>query len=96
MGEVCVECTGEGVVLIDPATAQVITADRARRPSRIETARTTIPPPAPRAAPFAPSADPDGAIELDVIKKADWLSDDDDDKSGTSGGKSADTKRDEI
>ena len=34
MGEVCVECTGEGVVLIDPATQQVITADRVRRRRR--------------------------------------------------------------
>ena len=32
MGEICVECTGEGVVFIDPAMAQVITANRARRP----------------------------------------------------------------
>jgi tetratricopeptide (TPR) repeat protein len=67
MGEVCVECTGEGVVLIDPATAQVITADRVRRPSKIE-ALKAMPPPPPQPAP----------IELDVVKKADWLNDDDD------------------
>jgi tetratricopeptide (TPR) repeat protein len=73
MGEVCVECTGEGVVLIDPAQAQVITADRARRPSKIEQAITkATPPPPPQPAP----------IELDVVKKADWLSDDEDGKSG--------------
>jgi len=69
MGEVCVECTGEGVVLIDPATQQVVTADRVRRPSRQEPLKS-IPPPPPQ--PAAP-------IELDVVKKADWLADDDDD-----------------
>jgi Flp pilus assembly protein TadD len=68
MGEVCVECTGEGVVLIDPAATQVITADRVRRPSKIEALKSTPPPP-PQPAP----------IELDVVKKADWFNDDDDD-----------------
>jgi Flp pilus assembly protein TadD len=67
MGEVCVECTGEGVVLIDPAATAVITADRVRRPSKIE-ALKSVPPPPPQPAP----------IELDVVKKADWLNDDDD------------------
>jgi Flp pilus assembly protein TadD len=70
MGEVCVECTGEGVVLIDPAQAQVITADRVRRPSKIE-ALKSVPPPPPQPTP---------PIELDVVKKADWLNDDEDDK----------------
>jgi hypothetical protein len=68
MGEVCVECTGEGVVLIDPAQAQVVTADRARRPSKAELLKS-VPPPPPQPAP---------PIELDVVKKADWLNDDDD------------------
>jgi tetratricopeptide (TPR) repeat protein len=68
MGEVCVECTGEGVVLIDPASTPVITADRVRRPSKIE-ALKSVPPPPPQPSP----------IELDVVKKADWLNDDDDD-----------------
>jgi hypothetical protein len=80
MGEVCVECTGEGVVLIDPATTQVVTADRVRRASKIEgkiEPLKSVPPPPPQPAP----------IELDVVKKADWLADDDDDKSD---------KRDEI
>ena len=67
MGEVCVECTGEGVVLIDPAAAQVVTADRVRRPSKVEPLKS-VPPPPPQPAP----------IELDVVKKADWLADDDD------------------
>lgn len=78
MGDVCVECTGEGVVLIDPAAAQVVTADRMRRPSKVELVKA-VPPPPP--APSPP-------IELDVVKKADWLTDDDDDKPTT--------KRDEI
>jgi hypothetical protein len=69
MGEVCVECTGEGVVLIDPAATQVVTADRVRRPSKIEPLKS-VPPPPPQPAP----------VDLDVVKKADWLTDDDDDK----------------
>jgi hypothetical protein len=74
MGEVCVECTGEGVVLIDPAQAQVVTMDRARRPS-LEGKMTPPPPPQP-----SRGEESGPAIELDVVKKADWLSDDDDDK----------------
>jgi hypothetical protein len=80
MGEVCVECTGEGVVLIDPAAAQVVTADRVRRPSKIESFKT-VPPPPPQ---------PPAPVELDIIKKADWLTDDDDEKPAD------ETKRDEI
>ncbi len=92
MGEVCVECTGEGVVLIDPAAAQVVAADRMRRPSKIEAVKSTPPPP-PQPAPsrgddVEPTSSP--AIDLDVVKKADWLTDDDDDKPA------GDTKRDEI
>jgi hypothetical protein len=74
MGEVCVECTGEGVVLIDPAATQVVTMDRARRPS-LEGKTAPPPPPQP-----SRSEESGPAIELDVVKKADWLSDDDDDK----------------
>ena len=80
MGEVCVECTGEGVVLIDPAATQVVTADRVRRPSKIEPLKS-VPPPPPQPAP---------PIELDMVKKADWLTDDDDDKAGE------DTKLDDL
>src|SRR5688572_28533771 len=76
MGEVCVECTGEGVVLIDPAPSPVVTADRERRASlggrsieEVSGAHKVSPPPPPQPAP----------IELDVVKKADWLADDDDD-----------------
>jgi hypothetical protein len=67
MGDVCVECTGEGVVLIDPADTQVIPADRARRPSKVDAVKAVPPPPPP------PQPTP---IELDVVKKADWLADD--------------------
>jgi tetratricopeptide (TPR) repeat protein len=74
MGEVCVECTGEGVVLIDPAQAQVVTMDRARRPSKMDAAKGGPPPP-PQPARNGEESGP--AIELDVVKKADWLSDDD-------------------
>ncbi|HEY5945536.1 MAG TPA: tetratricopeptide repeat protein [Kofleriaceae bacterium] len=81
MGEVCVECTGEGVVLIDPATTQVVTADRVRRPSKVD-ALKSVPPPPPQPAP---------PIELDVVKKADWFTDDEDDKPASS-----ETKLDEI
>ena len=88
MGDVCVECTGEGVVLIDPAATQVVTADRVRRPSKIE-AFKTVPPPPPQPAPAA-REESSPAIALDVVKKADWLSDDDDDKPAD------DSKRDEI
>lgn len=82
MGEVCVECTGEGVVLIDPAIVQVVTADRARRPSKAEPLRA-VPPPPPqaRAADEAPSGETSSPIDLDMVKKADWLADDDDGKS---------------
>jgi len=78
MGDVCVECTGEGVVLIDPAATQVVTADRARRTSRNEPFKS-VPPPPPQPAP---------PVELDVVKKADWLTDDDDNP--------ADSKLDEL
>lgn len=92
MGEVCVECTGEGVVLIDSAAAQVVTADRVRRPSKIDAIKA-VPPPPPQPSPsrgdeVEPTSSP--AIDLDVVKKADWLTDDDDDKPA------GDTKRDEI
>jgi len=69
MGDVCVECTGEGVVLVDPTAPPVIAvqaevvkkfADPVAPPER------HTPPPPPPAAP----------IELDVGKNnADWLAD---------------------
>jgi len=85
MGDVCVECTGEGVVLIDPnAAAPAVVSDRARTPSKAPEMVTGkhSPPPPPQPAP----------IELDVVKSADWLSDDDmkDEASGD------ETNRDEI
>ncbi|HSD88833.1 MAG TPA: tetratricopeptide repeat protein [Kofleriaceae bacterium] len=85
MGDVCVECTGEGVVLIDPhAAAPAVVSDRPRTPSKSpELTGKHSPPPPPQ---------PPAPIELDVVKSADWLSDDDmkDEASGD------DTKRDEI
>jgi hypothetical protein len=75
MGGVCVECTGEGVVLVDPSDSLpppplAIEAPRARTPS----SKLPPPPPQPQA-----SAEPgSGLIELDVVKNADWLNDDGD------------------
>lgn len=86
MGEVCVECTGEGVVLIDQASAQVVTADRARRPSKAEPFKT-VPPPPPQPARVPDSDDSSDPVALDVVKKADWLVDDED---------AGDKKRDEL
>jgi hypothetical protein len=88
MGEVCVECTGEGVVLIDQASAQVITADRARRPSKVEPFKT-VPPPPPQPARVPDGDDGSDPVALDVVKKADWLVDDEDAASD-------DKKRDEL
>jgi len=82
MGDVCVECTGEGVVLVDstvgPAAVQIAAPDKAtdkpadkaadktdKDPERA--GRTSKPPPPPQ---------PDAPVELDVVKTADWFSDD--------------------
>jgi hypothetical protein len=45
MGEVCVECTGEGVVLIDPAGDPAMTAPR--EVVSVPRMRATNPPPPP-------------------------------------------------
>ncbi len=78
LGDVCVECTGEGVVLMDPTgelppvvTTKDVKGERAEAPR-------TVPPSPP---PGLTSSDASGPIELDVVKNADWLSDGDDDKS---------------
>ncbi len=63
MGDVCVECTGEGVVLIDAIAAPEVvmtTVAPTKKPK-------TMPPPLTPAAP---------AVELDITKTADWLGDD--------------------
>jgi hypothetical protein len=75
MGGVCVECTGEGVVLVDPSDALpapplTVEAPRAKTP----TSKQPPPPPQPHAS--APSEPGSGLIELDVVKNADWLNDD--------------------
>jgi hypothetical protein len=70
MGDVCVECTGEGVVLVDPAGLpglQLAPAEPAKKTPTIPPLDRATPPPPPAAAP----------IELDVVKMADWLNDDD-------------------
>jgi hypothetical protein len=90
MGGVCVECTGEGVVLVDPADVLpppplAVEAPRPKTPS----AKSPPPPPQPQAS--ASSEPGSGLIELDVVKNADWLNDDGD------GDKAAgESKSDEI
>jgi hypothetical protein len=75
MGGVCVECTGEGVVLVDPSDTLppppiTVEAPRAKTP----TSKQPPPPPQPHA---SESSEPgSGLIELDVVKNADWLNDD--------------------
>jgi hypothetical protein len=76
MGDVCVECTGEGVVLIDPSGVAPTLVDRVKSPSRpgmINPVKAAPPPPPGAGEMSSP------AIELDVVKSADWLSDDDKD-----------------
>jgi hypothetical protein len=67
MGDVCVECTGEGVVLIDPTAPPVIAVQPEKKfPDPVAPPERHTPPPPPPAAP----------IELDVGKNnADWLAD---------------------
>jgi hypothetical protein len=63
MGEVCVECTGEGVVLVDPVGDP---EKLAAKEMNLPRARTTIPPPPPQpaAAPEARVAQP---VELNLV-----------------------------
>ncbi|HET9987036.1 MAG TPA: tetratricopeptide repeat protein, partial [Kofleriaceae bacterium] len=72
MGDVCVECTGEGVVLVD-ATVGAPAIQITAQPERPAERQTRPPPPPPSAEPAAPAEPP---IELDVVKTADWLTDD--------------------
>jgi tetratricopeptide (TPR) repeat protein len=84
MGEICVECTGEGVVLVDPSGVlppmTTSAKEGERRPPPPAGSRGTTPPPPPQKA-----DDASGPIELDVVKKADWLSDEDGEGSGQGG-----------
>jgi hypothetical protein len=91
MGEICIECTGEGVVLVDPTgvlppvtITKEIKGD-GRRPASTTAEKTSPPPP-----PQPENKDASGPIELDVVKNADWLSDDD------NADKADGDKRDEI
>jgi hypothetical protein len=77
MGEICVECTGEGVVLIDPGTVAPPVIEKA-----VRARRTTPPPPPPKGAAAhedesqpVGEKDASGPIELDIVKSADWLND---------------------
>lgn len=76
MGEICVECTGEGVVLIDPGTIAPPVIEKVVRAHR-----ATPPPPPPKGATHGEESQPVGAkdasgpIELDIVKSADWLND---------------------
>lgn len=75
LGEVCVECTGEGVVLIDPGTVAPPVIEKAARANR-----PSPPPPPPKGAAAADNEsvgekDASGPIELDIVKSADWLND---------------------
>ncbi len=110
MGEVCVECTGEGVVLVDPSDSLPAPPVMPDLSARAHSASKGPPPPpqphaaAPEAATAATASAPvegSGMIELDVVKKADWLADDDAaDKSvpsdASASGAADDGKRDEI
>lgn len=86
MGEICVECTGEGVVLIDPGSVAPPVIEKA-----VRAARTTPPPPPPKGATAhedesdesepVGAKDASGPIELDIVKSADWLADSGEDDS---------------
>jgi len=67
---VCVECTGEGVILVDPVGEPVEVAPEVR-PSRT----STPPPPPPPAAP-----PPEPAIDPELAEFARGMAEDDDDK----------------
>ncbi|MEO8846899.1 MAG: tetratricopeptide repeat protein [Kofleriaceae bacterium] len=73
MGDVCVECTGEGVVLVDPTSPPIIAVEAKKFPDPVAPPERHTPPPPP-AAPAPPSP----PIDLDLVKTADWLNDDDD------------------
>jgi uncharacterized protein (AIM24 family) len=83
MGEICVECTGEGVVLIDPGSVAPPVMEKAVRATR-----TTPPPPPPKSTASQEeesepvgAKDASGPIELDIVKSADWLADSGEDDS---------------
>jgi hypothetical protein len=74
MGDVCVECTGEGVVLVDATVGtpavQIVAPEKAADKADKEgerSGRPSRPPPPPPG---------EATLDLDVVKAADWLSDD--------------------
>ncbi len=71
MGDVCVECTGEGVVLIDSIAAPEVVMTTVAPAKKAK----TMPPPMTPAAP-AVEDKPAQPAELDITKTADWLGDD--------------------
>jgi hypothetical protein len=84
MGEVCVECTGEGVVLIDPSG----TLPSVRTRAGAEPAKAAPPPPPPPSADAAERGASDGepgsgSSAIDV-ERTNWLEDDDHDGDGGS------------
>jgi uncharacterized protein (AIM24 family) len=87
MGDVCVECTGEGVVLVDP-TVGAPAIQIVAQPDKPAERQTPPPPPAASEPP----------IELDVVKAADWFNDDapSDGSNGAPDDASNEAGRDEI
>jgi Flp pilus assembly protein TadD len=79
MGDVCVECTGEGVVLVDPVgDPGMQLAIPAEMPKPITEKVVPPPPPPPverHMPPPPPPSSSNETVELDVVKKADWLVD---------------------
>jgi len=96
MGDVCVECTGEGVVLVDPtvgAPVVQIAEKPVEKPADDRAARASKPPPPPDKSGERPTRSTaeggaevdEKAVELDVVKTADWLSDDAPSEPGETG-----------
>jgi len=84
LGTMCVECTGEGVVLVEPAADDLLAAPRVTvrpgRPAADEPSPLPAPPAAPPAAPSAgrparPGSDAghDLAADLDLVDRLDEL-----------------------
>jgi uncharacterized protein (AIM24 family) len=88
LGEVCVECSGEGIVLVDPSGAPRARPPEVATAPSTSTGATPPPPPQPQAGDAAPSADPDSPDNKTVAELLGDLGADDDDET--------DPHRDEI
>jgi hypothetical protein len=94
--DVCVERTGDGVALIDPTevaptrSPSASAGPRTKPPSGISPVKAAPPPP-PGAGDLGSGDHSSPAIELDVVKTADWLTDDESKDES-----SDETKRDEM